>query len=131
LQQRIQQEALALGGWTNRRIGVVTGIAMARLMPGVLAPLAAATGAVIELIPVENTLFGARVTTAGLLPGAAIARALAGRSDLDLALLPGEAVNDEGRFIDDLSFEALAAAAPLPVRASRDFADALQEPLAA
>jgi putative radical SAM enzyme (TIGR03279 family) len=131
LQQRIQQEALALGGWTNRRIGVVTGMAMARLMPGVLAPLAAATGAVIELIPVENTLFGARVTTAGLLPGAAIARALAGRSDLDLALLPGEAVNDEGRFIDDLSFEALAAAAPLPVRASRDFADALQEPLAA
>jgi putative radical SAM enzyme (TIGR03279 family) len=131
LQKRIQQEAHALGGWSKRRIGVVTGMAMARLMPGVLAPLAAATGAIVELIPVENTLFGPRVTTAGLVPGAAIARALAGRSDLDLALVPGEAVNEDGWFIDDFSVEALAAGVPVPVRLSRDFADALREPLAA
>ena len=52
-------------------IGVVTGTAMAPLMPMVLEPLARATGATFELIPVVNTLFGASVTTAGLLPGAA------------------------------------------------------------
>jgi putative radical SAM enzyme (TIGR03279 family) len=131
LQQRIRDEAHALRGWTSRRIGVVTGLAMARLMPDVLAPLAEATGATLQLIPVENTLFGPRVTTAGLVPGAAIAQALSSRRDLDLALLPGEAVNDDGRFIDDLPLSALAAALPLPVRLSRDFADALREPLAA
>lgn len=131
LQRRIRDEAHALRGWTGRRIGVVTGTAMARLMPGVLAPLAEATGAALELIPVANTLFGTRVTTAGLVPGAAIAGALANRTDLDLALLPGEAVNDDGLFIDDLDVHELARSLPVPVRLSKDFADALREPLAA
>jgi putative radical SAM enzyme (TIGR03279 family) len=131
LQRRIHDEAHALRGWEGRRIGVVTGTAMARLMPSVLAPLAEATGATLELIPVENTLFGARVTTAGLVPGAAIAGALAGRGDLDLALLPGEAVNDDGLFIDDLAVEELARLLPVEIRLSKDFADALGEPLAA
>ncbi|HEX5385380.1 MAG TPA: DUF512 domain-containing protein [Gemmatimonadales bacterium] len=125
LEGRIAEEASALGGWDRRRIGVVTGTAMARLMPAVLAPLARATGAELELIPVENTLFGASVTTAGLLPGADIERALADRRDLDLVLLPGEAVNDAGLFIDSRSAEALAAALPVELRLSKDFADAL------
>jgi putative radical SAM enzyme (TIGR03279 family) len=131
LQQRIRDEAHAFRTWAGRRIGVVTGTAMARLMPDVLAPLGAATGALLELIPLENTLFGPRVTTAGLLPGAAIAEALAGRRDLDLVLLPGEAVNDDGFFIDNLDVHELATALPVEIRLSRDFADALGEPLAA
>ena len=72
LQRQIANEAESLGGWRDRRIGVVTGTAMAPLMPQVLEPLAEITGAVFELIPVENTLFGPTVTTAGLLPGTAI-----------------------------------------------------------
>jgi putative radical SAM enzyme (TIGR03279 family) len=131
LQRRIEDAAPSLGGWSGRRIGVVTGMAMARLMPSVLARLAAATGATLELLPLENTLFGPRVTTAGLLPGAAIVRALAGRRDLDLALLPGEAVNDDGVFIDDLELHQLAALVPATIRLSKDFADALGEPVAA
>ncbi|HET8624840.1 MAG TPA: DUF512 domain-containing protein, partial [Gemmatimonadales bacterium] len=85
----------------------------------------------LDLIPVENTLFGPRVTTAGLVPGAAIAAALSDRRDLDLALLPGEAVNDDGVFIDNLELERLAAALPIEIRLSKDFADALAEPAAA
>jgi putative radical SAM enzyme (TIGR03279 family) len=131
LQSRIQAEAHAIRGWEGRRIGVVTGTAMARLMPSVLEPLRAATGAELDLIAVENTLFGPRVTTAGLIPGNAIAAALAGRPDLDLALLPGEAVNDDGRFIDDLGLDELAASLPIEIRISRDFADALARPAAA
>jgi hypothetical protein len=42
-------------------------------MPEVLEPLTLASGAHFDLIPVENGLFGPRVTTAGLLPGAAMA----------------------------------------------------------
>jgi NifB/MoaA-like Fe-S oxidoreductase len=126
LQQRIAARADAIAGWEGRRVGVVTGTAMARLMPMVLQPLAEVSGARFELLPVVNTLFGASVTTAGLLPGTAVQEALRGRGDLDLALLPGESVNDDGLFIDGMSAELLATAAPVPIRFSRDFADALE-----
>jgi putative radical SAM enzyme (TIGR03279 family) len=130
LQQRIAEQATELSGWNGRRVGVVTGTAMAALMPMVLEPLARISGAQFELIPVVNTLFGSSVTTAGLLPGSALQEALVGRA-LDLALLPGESVNDDGVFIDNLSLEQLRAAVPMEVRLSKDFADALQEPVAA
>jgi NifB/MoaA-like Fe-S oxidoreductase len=77
---------------------------------------------------VINSLFGASVTTAGLLPGAALRKALRDRDDLDLALIPGESLNDDGLFIDSVSLASLSAELPMEVRASRDFADALQEP---
>ena len=72
-----------------------------------------------------NSLFGASVTTAGLLPGTALQAALAGRRDLDLALLPGEAINDDGLFIDSMSLELLSAGVPMELRLSKDFVDAL------
>jgi NifB/MoaA-like Fe-S oxidoreductase len=92
----------------------------------VLRPLAQSCGASFELIALENSLFGPRVTTAGLLPGRAFLEALRERSDLDLVFLPGEAVNDAGLFIDDLSFDQLAATVPVPVRLSRTFVDAVE-----
>ena len=94
-------------------------------MPMVLEPLARVTGATFDLLPVVNSLFGASVTTAGLLPGAAVQEALRGRRDLDLALLPGESVNDDGLFIDNLAIDELIASLPVEVRLSRDFVDAL------
>jgi putative radical SAM enzyme (TIGR03279 family) len=131
LQRQIVRGAAELPALAGRRIGVITGTAMAPLMPMVLDPLARATGADYELIPVVNTLFGASVTTAGLLPGTALQQALAGRRDLDLALLPGEAVNDDGLFMDGMRLELLAAAVPMELRLSKDFVDALQAPAAA
>jgi putative radical SAM enzyme (TIGR03279 family) len=125
LQQRIASQADAITGWEGRRVGVITGIAMGGLMPMVLEPLARVSGASFELIPVVNSLFGASVTTAGLLPGVAIQEALHRRRDLDLALLPGESVNDDGLFIDGMSADLLAAASPVELRFSKDFADAM------
>ncbi len=129
LERRILDEAGAIGGWAGRRIGVFTGTSMGRLMPHLLGPLERATGAHFALHALENPLFGPAVTTAGLLPGKAFAAALAAHPDLDLALLPAEAVNDEGLFLDDLAFAELAEAAPAPVRLSYYFTDALQDPL--
>ena len=125
LQTRI---AAAAGGFRHlagKRIGVATGTAMAPLLPQVLEPLAAATGARFEILAIENSLFGSSVTTAGLLPGEAFRRALEERGDLDLALLPAEAVNDDLLFMDDLHLEGLAAQIPVPVSLSYDFVDAL------
>jgi NifB/MoaA-like Fe-S oxidoreductase len=131
LQQRIAAVSTRLKGWDGSRIGVLTGTAMSQLMPQVLAPLARITGSEYELIPVVNSLFGPRVTTAGLLPGVALQQALRGRGDLDLALLPSEAVNDEGLFIDGMSLELLEASVPVDVRLSKDFTDVLEIPAAA
>jgi NifB/MoaA-like Fe-S oxidoreductase len=131
LQQRIAEGSDALQGWTGRQIGVVTGTAMSPLMPMVLEPLARATGARFELITVVNSLFGPSVTTAGLLPGTALQTALAGRRDLDLALLPGESINDDGLFMDSMTLSLLSASVPMELRLSKDFVDALHEPVAA
>jgi putative radical SAM enzyme (TIGR03279 family) len=131
LQQRIASRADAISGWQGRRVGVVTGTAMSRLMPMVLEPLAQVTASRFELLPVVNTLFGASVTTAGLLPGAAVQEVLRGRGDLDLALLPGECVNDDGLFMDGMSAELLASVSPVEIRFSQDFADALEPGVAA
>ena len=127
LQTRIAaaQEQLGEGEWRGKRIAVLTGTAMGPLLPQVLAPLADATGAAFELLVLENSLFGASVTTAGLLPGAAFLAALEGRNDLDLALLPAEAVNDDLRFLDDVDARDLAGHLGVPVKFSYDFADAL------
>lgn len=125
LQQRIAAASGGLADWAGRRIGVVTGTSMGSLMPQVLAPLTGATGATFELIVAENSLFGRSVTTAGLLPGVAFREALRDRHDLDLALLPGEALNDDGLFMDSMSVESLAAAVPVELRFSRTFVDVL------
>lgn len=127
LQREVAQATERFTAWRGRRIGVLTGTSMGRLMPEVLAPLAEASGAHFDLIPVVNSLFGPRVTTAGLLPGRALLEALQGRSDLDLALLPGESVNDRGLFIDDLTLETLRAGVSMPVILSKTFSDALEE----
>jgi putative radical SAM enzyme (TIGR03279 family) len=131
LQHRIEQAELRPDEWAGKRVGVVTGTAMAQLMPMVLEPLSQATGAQFELIAVVNTLFGPTVTTAGLLPGAAVQQALSAQSGMSLVLLPGECVNDEGLFIDGMSLQRLRASIEPELRTSKDFADALAEPVAA
>jgi putative radical SAM enzyme (TIGR03279 family) len=131
LQQRIEQGGIGPGEWTGKRVGVVTGTAMEPLMPLVLEPLSRSTGAEFELIPVVNTLFGPSVTTAGLLPGTAVQQALQSGRNLDLVLIPGESINDDGLFIDGLSLELLRATLRIEVRPSKDFADALLDPVAA
>jgi len=109
----------------GRRVGVVTGKAMAGLMPELIAQLEKATGATFEVIVVENSLFGPTITTAGLLVGADIRGALVDRHDLSIALIPAETINDDGIFLDDVVFEELRDSLPIPVFPSYDFIDVL------
>lgn len=125
LQEAIRSIPAGTDVWRDRRIAVCTGVSMAGLMPDVLAILAETTGGRFELLALENSLFGPRVTTAGLLPGKDFAAALAERTEFDLALLPGEAVNDHGRFLDDLTLRNVESRVPMPIHLSRTFADLL------
>ena len=125
LRRRVRAGLSSLPRLDGCRIGVVTGVSMAPLMPELLGQLTAATGARFQLITVENSLFGPTTTTAGLLVGADMRRALADRHDLDLALIPAETINDDGVFLDDDSFIAVREALPMPVYPSYDFVDVL------
>ena len=127
LQTQIAAARERLADLRGKRVVIATGTAMGPLMPPVVADLERATGATFEVLPLENSLFGSAVTSAGLLPGAAFLAALQGRRDVDLALLPAEAVNDDLRFLDDLEAHDLATRLPMPIRFSYDFADALTE----
>ena len=126
LRDRVRSGVARLPRLDGKRIGVVTGSAMAALMPELIHQLTAATGAHFELIPTVNSLFGPTVTTAGLLVGADITSALAHRTDLDLALIPAETINDAGLFLDDQAFVAVREALPMPVYPSYDFIDVLE-----
>ncbi len=106
----------ALPRLDGRRIAVVTGARMAPLLAALAARAAAATGAAIECVRVENAMFGPTVTTAGLLPGRDIAAALAAVGPFDAVLLPADSLNDDGVFVDDLPLDDLAARlAPSPL----------------
>ena len=126
LRERVREGLDRLPRLDGRRIGVVTGVSMSSIMPELLDQLRARTGAQFELIPMTNTLFGPTVTTAGLLVGADIRSALQHRTDLDLALIPAETINDDGLFLDDQSFIEVREALPMPVYPSYDFIDALE-----
>jgi len=126
LRRRIAEGVERLPRLDGKKIGIVTGTSMAPLMPPLLEQLAAATGATFELIPTENSLFGPTTTTAGLLVGADIRRALAHRTDLDLALIPAESINENGLFLDDSAFVAVREECNMPVYPSYDFIDVLE-----
>lgn len=125
LRERVREGLASLPRLDGKRIGVVTGVSMAALMPELLDALHERTGAAFELLVMENSLFGPTTTTAGLLVGADIRRALAGRHDLDLALIPAETINDDGLFLDDERFVAVREELPIPVFPSYDFIDVL------
>ena len=125
LRARVSEGIAELPRLEGKRIGIVTGVSMGALMPELLDKLTEKTGATFELMIMENSLFGPTTTTAGLLVGADIRRALADRHDLDIALIPAETINDDGLFLDDERFIALRETLPMPVFPSYDFIDVL------
>ncbi len=126
LRERVADGVSRLPRLDGKRIAIVTGVSMAPLMPSLLTRLAEATGAQFELLTIDNSLFGPTTTTAGLLVGDDFRRALAGRVDFDLALIPAESINENGVFLDDTSFVALREEFPFPVFPSYDFIDVLE-----
>jgi len=131
LEQLVEREAGRMPALAGKTVLVCTGTAMGPLMPSLFPVLERVTGARFELAVLENGYYGPSVTTAGLLPGEAFRRALMERGDADLALLPAESVNEDGRFVDDVLLAEVEASAPMPVALSYHFTDALAPEVAA
>jgi len=96
----------------GRRIAIVTGQRMGPVLAPLAERLGGATGGEFRVLAVENGFFGETVTTAGLLAGLDILQALQAAGPFDAALLPAEALNDDGVFVDDLPLGRLAGALP-------------------
>ncbi len=126
LRHRVESGLERLPRLDGKRVVVVTGKSMAPHMPAMLEQIAQVTGASFDLRPTTNSLFGPTVTTAGLLVGADVERALSDSVGADLALIPAECINEDGIFLDDVEFAALRDRMPIPVFPSYDFVDVLE-----
>ncbi len=95
--------ALRRPGAARRRVAALTG----GLGAIALAPLAQTLNAVdgLEFRPIalRNSLFGASVTVSGLLPGRDFAAGARAHPGFDRYLIPGNALRDDGVFLDDMT----------------------------
>jgi putative radical SAM enzyme (TIGR03279 family) len=101
------------------RVTIATGRAAARVLAPVLEDLASVRGLEVELIAVPSPFWGERVDVAGLLTASDLEEALAPRRGKlgDVVLVPGAAVDGEGRFLDDGRLPDLARRLGGPLRA--------------
>ncbi len=96
-----------------KRLVALCGALIAPVIESLGHRLARLTGIEFIVVPVENHLFGPRVTVSGLLAGADYLTALPRMEQGDVALLPRRALESSGRrFLDGLSlhrFRSLAS----------------------
>jgi putative radical SAM enzyme (TIGR03279 family) len=93
-----------------RRVWILTGESFAPVLADLLPALRARLPEItLEMIVVENRLFGRPTTVAGLLGGRDLLDAARPRIHPgDLVLVPDESINEDGVFIDDLAPADLA-----------------------
>ena len=110
----------------GRRVRLVTGGSMAPFLRDLAEPIGGATGAEVDVVEVRNDYFGESVTIAGLLGGRDILGALEEGREGDLVVLPAEALNADGLFIDSVPLEELRSRlAPAELRTGYEITEAL------
>lgn len=108
--RRRRPAAARLAARGIRRVAALSGRSATPILARELARKFPAGGPVrVEVLETPNATFGPPVTVTGLLGGGDFARRLEAAGPFDLALIPPNAVNDEGLFLDDLEFRELAA----------------------
>jgi putative radical SAM enzyme (TIGR03279 family) len=108
------------------RVVLVTGTSMGRSLGELGQQISAASGAEVRTAVQENTLFGPSVTSAGLMSGVDVEQALRPHGDCDLALISRTALNDDDRFLDDVSMAELRGVLPeLEICPSENIVDVL------
>ena len=110
-----------------RRLRLVTGRSMEPFFRERAKRLADATGAEVDVVTVVNDFYGESVTIAGLLAGCDIRASLGHTAADELLLLPAEAVNADGLFIDSMPLSDLTAAlAPATVATGYEITECLK-----
>lgn len=88
----------------DKKVLFISGVSGAKVLKPVAARLNGISGLNCSVLLVKNRLFGDSVTVSGLLSGGDILSALkAEGGDYDLVVLPENLLNQQKKFIDDLS----------------------------
>lgn len=103
------------------RATLVTGLSFRRMLRDAAARLSGVRGLSLRILAVRNKFFGESVTVAGLLTGSDIAAALEDKRLGDLVVIPAEALNDDGIFLDGMSLEQLRGRFSVPIAPAKSF----------
>lgn len=116
---------LAKGGNTALVTGASGAAALAPAMPDIKA----ASGGMVELIPVENDFYGPSVTVTGLLTGSCLINALP-RGIFDRYIIPDVMLKHGSEiFLDDMTVEQVAETLQTPVTVATSNAEGLYKAL--
>ena len=108
--RRLREGRVQLPAKRPRRITLACGTLIAPILQTLAAEMSEWIDLEIDVVPVANSLFGARVNVSGLLPGADFAAALAGRDPGARVFLPRASLDYFGkRFLDDMTPAELEA----------------------
>ena len=103
------------------RATLVTGLSFSRILHDTVERLGGVRNLSLRLLAIRNRFFGKSVTVAGLLTGSDIAAALEGRRLGDLVIIPAEALNDDGIFLDGMSLEQLRGRFSVTIAPAKSF----------
>ena len=107
-----------------KRMTLVCGTLIAPVLSRLARSFALLTGVEATVMPVENRLFGPRVTVSGLLTAADIVAALRGRDLGDVVVLPRHALDHAGAlFLDSLTPDDVAKALGAPIAFASTMSD--------
>ena len=114
--RRLREGRVQLPPNRPRRITLACGTLIAPILQTLAAEMSEWIDLEIDIVPVANSLFGARVNVSGLLPGADFAVALEGRELGERVFLPRASLDYFGkRFLDDMTPADLEAQIDRPV----------------
>lgn len=72
---------------------------------------------IIDVVPVENKFFGASITVTGLLTGRDVIKTVLDRiEDHEMILIPDVVLNEENRFLDNITLNNVEEALGIPAR---------------
>ena len=93
------------------RVRLFTGTSMEPFLAGLAPRLAERTGAEVRVRAVRNQFYGDTVSVAGLLAGRDLMQAVTSPSEDEVILIPAEALNQDGHFIDSTTLADFRRAA--------------------
>jgi putative radical SAM enzyme (TIGR03279 family) len=119
--------ALDVSSLAPKRLTLACGVLVAPTLSAMALEFASLTGTDVHVAPVENRLFGPRVTVSGLLAGADIVASLRDRDLGELVVLPRNALDHAGAlFLDDATPDDVSAALATPVAFASTLSDLLR-----
>ena len=108
------------------RVRIATGASMRPYFERMAPTVSRSMGCDVEVVAVENRYFGPTVTVAGLLSGTDVVADAGNCRAGDLVVLPEEALNADGLFIDGTALaEVEALLSPAVVRTGRELTETL------